>query len=247
MLYITLPVVDLRKEPKNPAQDFSHDDLRDSQLLYGEEISIEKQEGEWLKIRATEQFDYPGWIHESEATELPKRNVTHVVCSLMTPLNGQMLSYGTELTQEEARRVDPTAIRPIPSKVDPILLIEEAKLFLGAPYLWGGRCAPLPGKAASVDCSGLINLLYRAQGIHILRDAHDQFLAGQHSDPNPGTPIYLRKNDRFTHVVIYLTQNLCLQSPETGRSVQLSPLFYKDQKIHIEGREPAHFAFKKFI
>lgn len=247
MPYITLPVVDLRREPKNPAEDFSHDDLRDSQLLYNEEISIERAEGDWLKILATEQFDYPGWIHVSEASDQPRRHTTHVISALMTPLDNQMLSYGTELTEEEAGRMNQTAIRPIPIKVDKTLLLEEAKLFLDAPYLWGGRSAPLPGKAASVDCSGLINLLYRAQGKHIPRDAHDQYLTGKSSKPIPGMPIYLKKKERFTHVVIYLSQNLCLESPETGKPVRLSPMTWKKDQIHIADRAPESFAVKDFF
>ena len=40
-------------------------------------------------------------------------------------------------------------------------IIEDAFMYLGAPYLWGGR-SPL-----GIDCSGLTQMVYRLQGIHL--------------------------------------------------------------------------------
>jgi len=51
----------------------------------------------------------------------------------------------------------------------PMQVIELAKShFLGTPYVWGGR------SPEGADCSGLIQLLARSQGIHIPRDSGDQ-------------------------------------------------------------------------
>lgn len=246
MPYVTLPVIDLRREPKDPAKDFSHDDLRESQLLYGEEVKIIHQEGDWLKVEAVEQFNYPGFVHVSEITDLPRRETTHVVCALMTPYKGQLLSYGTELTPQEAASMDQNAIRPIPKAFDPALFLSEAKLFLDAPYLWGGRCAPLPEKIASVDCSGLINLLYRAQGKKIPRNAHEQCTSAASCSLKPGASIYLRKKERFNHVVVYLSDNLCLESPETGKKVKYSTMKWESNRLQVEGRDPTYFDVKMF-
>lgn len=49
------------------------------------------------------------------------------------------------------------------------LAAETAKRLVGTPYLWGG-CTPF-----GIDCSGLIQLAYRLNGVQLLRDAHQQF------------------------------------------------------------------------
>ncbi|MCX6305707.1 MAG: C40 family peptidase [Bacteroidetes bacterium] len=50
-------------------------------------------------------------------------------------------------------------------------LIEEAMLYMNAPYLWGGR-TPF-----GIDCSGFVQMVYKLQGYKLLRDASQQ--AGQ--------------------------------------------------------------------
>ncbi|MCH9609436.1 MAG: Gamma-D-glutamyl-L-lysine dipeptidyl-peptidase [Chlamydiales bacterium] len=184
----------------------------ETQLIYGERVDIEKKEGERLKVRACEQFDYPGWILGSEVQQLPPRKPTHVVHTFETKLEGNTLSYGTYLTEEEAEKVDPKAIRPIPKQIDRDLLIKEAKQFLGLPYLWGGR------SSAGVDCSGFISLLFRAQGLLIPRNTKEQQRFGEKSALAPGALIYTEK-----HVVLYLGENLCIEAPETGRLVSINP------------------------
>ena len=48
-------------------------------------------------------------------------------------------------------------------------IAETAKRFVGTPYLWGG-CTPF-----GLDCSGLTQLVYKLNGVQLLRDAHQQF------------------------------------------------------------------------
>jgi cell wall-associated NlpC family hydrolase len=110
-------------------------------------------------------------------------------------------------------------------------IIETAKLFLGTPYLWGGRSAyvsqstgtsnPQP-IATGVDCSSLTNLAYRVNWLDIPRDAHDQWKASTqiaHDALEPADLIFVsaeEAHDKITHVMMYLTGEEFIEALETG-------------------------------
>lgn len=60
--------------------------------------------------------------------------------------------------------------------------LATAGLFLGAPYLWGGRCAD------GLDCSGLVQTVLLAAGHQVPRDSDQQAAAIGHArNPDPAT------------------------------------------------------------
>lgn len=83
--------------------------------------------------------------------------------------------------------------------------LDTAYSLMGTPYLWGA-CS-----TKSVDCSGLVRVVYLNQGVLTLRDARQQIEIGKRIEPE--NPDGLREGDlmffsntpdgRISHVAIY--------------------------------------------
>src|SRR5207237_1339432 len=70
---VVVPVADVWSRPLAPGETPS-DDLRETQVLYGEKVIIHESSGPWVRIEAVEQPEfthhnlwegYPGWILKS--------------------------------------------------------------------------------------------------------------------------------------------------------------------------------------
>ena len=89
--------------------------------------------------------------------------------------------------------------------------VEEARAFLGSPYLWGGLTD------RGIDCSGLVHMAYRRLGRLVPRDADQQEEAG-----HPVVEAELRPGDLITygeattdHIAFWLGDGRILHA--TGR------------------------------
>lgn len=104
-----------------------------------------------------------------------------------------------------------------------VLIPLLAKQFLGSPYCWGGRSAYDSNnkkQVTSVDCSCLINLVYRVAGLMIPRNSRSQckFAIPVASGKllKPGDLIFFADASRVIpfvwHVVLYMGNNMILES-----------------------------------
>lgn len=109
-------------------------------------------------------------------------------------------------------------------------IVQTASQFIGQPYLWGGRSFHDPklrdGRATGVDCSGLVHLAYRLNGISIPRDAHEQFLRARSipfSELLPGDLIFLARREspeKIFHVLLSLGGEQAIESSIDGNGVR---------------------------
>jgi peptidoglycan DL-endopeptidase CwlO len=100
-------------------------------------------------------------------------------------------------------------------------VVNEAKTYLGTPYVWGGE------SRTGIDCSGLVQATYKALGIDLPRVAADQ--------AHEGTPVasldQAQPGDLLTfgnpayHIAIYLGDGKMIESPEPGKTVHITDVY----------------------
>lgn len=109
-------------------------------------------------------------------------------------------------------------------------LINDALSCINVPYVWGGRTihADLLHKnnSCGVDCSGFINLLFRAQGFLTPRDSHQQFLrclVYKNFDHLPiGGLIFLtNQNKKIDHVMLKLSNQKIIDAAKSEGKVRI--------------------------
>jgi len=101
-------------------------------------------------------------------------------------------------------------------------VVAEARKYLGVPYLWGGT-NPKQG----LDCSGLVQLVYKNLGIDLPRVSYQQATAGRPVDglanAEPGD--ILAFNSPVSHVGIYIGHGKMIEAPRTGLDVRVTDVY----------------------
>ncbi len=108
-------------------------------------------------------------------------------------------------------------------------VVAEARKYLGVPYLWGGTD---PDKG--LDCSGLIQLVYKNLGYDIPRVSYQQATAGTAvtgglANARPGD--ILAFNSPVNHVGIYIGGGKMIEAPRTGLDVRVIDVYEKPTAI----------------
>jgi cell wall-associated NlpC family hydrolase len=179
-LHTIVPVADLYREPSSTA-------AVDSQLLYGEPVSVHGSRDGWLWVQSG--WDkYQGYV-PAEVFGLGEQKATHQVCVPRTfryrapdlkaacvdalSLASQVAVVSVERTEDGPYAVLSDGLCVYANHLMPIDEYEHdwvrtACTVLNTPYLWAGR------SGFGLDCSALVQLALRMAGRSAPRDSDMQ-------------------------------------------------------------------------
>ncbi|WP_223692952.1 C40 family peptidase [Leifsonia poae] len=105
-------------------------------------------------------------------------------------------------------------------------VVADAKKYLGVPYVFGGT------SASGLDCSGLVQRVYKDLGIDVPRLVSGQAKLGTEvpslAQAKPGDLIVTNGGE---HIVIYAGDGKVIHAPSEGRNVSLVPAWMDDSDI----------------
>ena len=125
-------------------------------------------------------------------------------------------------------RAGPSPLPPPPPSVDDSSVVAVARRYLGVPYLFGGT-----DPARGLDCSGLVQLVFRQLGRALPRTAQLQYEATtrlSRDQLQPGDLVFFARtyadpHDWVTHVGIYIGGGQQINAPTEGQVVSIQPVF----------------------
>jgi gamma-D-glutamyl-L-lysine dipeptidyl-peptidase len=201
-----------------------------SQTVLGHRLLVLREHGRWLQCRSTD--GYLGWVHRGylqRVTELEARRWEAgddgVLC---TSLGARVVGEGSDVLARlpwgaRVVRLDDGRVRlpdgreawvegelvPETARAErfPLVgerVVETAARWHGAPYVWGGVTR------AGVDCSGLVQVVYRTHGVQLPRDSDQQARVGREVDPGPDFAglvpgdllFFAEESERVSHVAL---------------------------------------------
>lgn len=220
---VTVPIAPVRKRP-------NHRSEMSNQLLFGEAVQITgNKDNQWLKAKSL--YDgYTGWLtphlitHVDDAIAMQRSSFLASKFLTKIEMNSHPMQVPLGSTLPDFKKKKGViagipyscASQPINTaliKNKPAQLIENARLWLNAPYLWGGKTV------LGVDCSGFAQTQYKLVGMPILRDAWEQALQGQ--------PVASLKKARPTDLAFF---------EDKGKVVHVGILLDSATIIHAAGK-----------
>ncbi len=218
-----------------------------SQILYGETFKVLDQQKKWSRVRLHHD-SYEGWIDNKQYQEIEENDYIRLIdskdiafakepISILTHPDHTLSSIvmGSQLSSAEflGDTFPSNSLQKELEKSPKSKLIDTALLLLNAPYMWGGR------SCMGIDCSGFTQLIYRLNGVRLLRDASQQAQQGEVlsfiEESDPGDLAFFDNVDgAITHVGIIMKDNHIIHAHGKVRIDRLdqSGIFNLEKSTH---------------
>ncbi len=135
-----------------------------------------------------------------------------------TATTGTTDTFGTTLRTVQAGAAGPDA-----NGVSGDDVVTEARKYLGLPYVWGGNSIE-----SGVDCSGLVQQVYKTLGYDLPRlsahQAREGTTVASLAEAQPGDLIAWdnsSRNNGADHIAIYIGDGKMIEAPRTGLNVRI--------------------------
>jgi len=194
----------------------SHKSEMVNQVLFGELFRLlETYNNGWLKI-SLHHDDYEGWIPANSYTPITGKDFKALIkknalisgkpliqiedvndhTKMLLPAGGIINMFEDNSFYAGNKRFKfSKGEKPIliDKKNKPVNISSAAEMFLGSPYLWGGK------SILGIDCSGLVQIAARIAGYNLPRDASQQIMHGAIvdfiSEANTGDLAFFEDNE----------------------------------------------------
>lgn len=223
-----------------------------TQLLFGDHYSVvdASSDKKWLKI-IIEFDEYEGWIDSNQHTEISEEYFEHLSNTefkiatdstatilfkkrLLQIVIGSILPISSyELFEVNEQFAYNGSSKNIGQKQGIEYIKQIIKLYMNAPYLWGGK-TPF-----GIDCSGLTQQVFKLCGYKLKRDASQQYLQGEEvksiDSIFPGDLAFFENNkNAISHVGIIMEDQDIIHASGFVRKDKLDEngILNKDLSIH---------------
>lgn len=226
-----------------------------SQLVLGDRVLILREYRRWYQCRVPD--GYIGWIHRGYLTRMTELEARTWELGTDAPLHVSLgarivddygavlmrLPWGARVGIVDSVAVLPDGLRGRPEgdlvpaermrlrfPLEGRAIVESALLWTGAPYVWGGITQ------AGVDCSGLVQAVFRAHGRQLPRDSDLQaregtevYASADFRELMPGDLLFFAEKDsRISHVAISMGGSMIVHSSLNNAGVRTNDLLGAD-------------------